>query len=177
MSPPEKPSLVATLVLLRTMPKAKREWRWCPCRASRLGRAGLAAVVGTAMLLVMALWIGNPLLAPMKLDQEKIAEAGRMLSDGIPYRVPDLEIDYAALRSAQISELPETPDVVILGGTPWRHLHQDLGWGASVFNAFHPGVSVTDIRRTVQSLSAAGRLPGRILLSIEPDAFGRTKCT
>lgn len=126
---------------------------------------------GVVLVVLAGLVLGNRYLAPMRFDSAAIESAARTLARGGAYRVPTLDVDFRALRSAEIAAMETTPDTVLLGGSPWREVHRDLIWGATVQNAFLPDADVAGLRAIVSRLHAEDRLSRQVILLVGPEMF------
>jgi hypothetical protein len=74
-------------------------------------------------------------------------------------------VDLRALRKQQIQQMPQTPDVLIFGGSRWQEFRSELLPNRRVFNAFVSNDHVEDIMALTNILEEAGKLPKTLVIS------------
>ncbi len=92
-----------------------------------------------------------------------------VLAEGGLYHADADGLDHRALVASRISHLTETPDVVVIADRSWQLVQQDLRWGKQVFGAYIDALAPADIERILGQLTAADRMPAKLILGIGPD--------
>lgn len=122
---------------------------------------GLLAVAGS---LSLALQSDSRASAPSPTE----SAIGVVLASGGLYHAQADALDHRQLVSARISNLKDTPDVLIIADRKWQLVQQDLRWGRQVFGAYIDDLAPDDIHQIIGQLEAREHKPKKIVLGISP---------
>lgn len=123
------------------------------------------------VVLVSALVLGNMYLNPMVYRTAHMQEVARALAEGKNYGVYDTNINWRALRREQIKLMPQTPQVIVSGGSRWQEASSMHTPGKSFFNAFGHSDFNEDFFAIVHLLEENGRMPETLVLSLRYSSF------
>ena len=117
----------------------------------------------------------NVILAPMLFDQGKITKVAKAITHNTGYATYDLNIETRQLRREHIRNLPETPDLVVMGASHWQEAHGAIMPGVSFYNAHVHRDYFEDIVAVASWLVKYDKLPKKLVISIRDNQFTAPK--
>lgn len=108
---------------------------------------------------------------PLVYDRGHIRDIAADLTAGMNYANYDPNINWRALRRAQIQQWPAAPDVIVFGGSRWWEAHADIVPGRSFKNLWVSNDQAEDALALTYLLEEAGRLPKIMVLSLRFISF------
>ena len=142
-----------------------------PSGPRRSFRLYLVALFLPAALIFSTSGIVNYQLNPLAYDRGHIRDVAAELNAGRNYANYDLNINWRALRRAQIQQMSAAPDVIVFGGSRWWEAHEEIVPGRSFKNLWVSNDQAEDALALTYMLEEAGRLPKIMVLSLRFISF------
>ena len=131
----------------------------------------LLLLCGGLATLFAAVGIANYNLNPLMYSSGSNKKVAKYLSQGLNYQVFDPNLDWRLLRREHLRQMPETPEVIVFGGSRWQEATSKLVKGKSFYNAVVHNDYFEDMAGFTQILVDAKRMPKTLILSVRYDTF------
>jgi hypothetical protein len=171
MTGQEKTPAVSALQALRA---AAYHSSGAKSRSSAANRSALAYFALCFLLTVsglIAVFRANQAYAPEMYSDDGLSAAVNAFATGQNYAVFDLNLNIRNLRDKHLSNLAETPDLVVIGASHWQEANAGLVPHLKMYNAhihrdyWEGPLAVTEM------LAKSGRLPKKMMISIRDNQF------
>ena len=123
-------------------------------------------VIGTVSIRAI-----NVILAPMLFDEAKINSVARAITHSTGYATYDLNIETRQLRREHIRNLPEAPEIAVMGASHWQEAHGAIMPGVSFYNAHVHRDYFEDIVAVASWFIKYDKLPKKLVISIRDNQF------
>ena len=127
-------------------------------------------VIGTVSIRAV-----NVMLAPMLFNETKITSVAEAISHRTGYATYDLNIETRQLRREHIRNLPEAPEIAVMGASHWQEAHGAIMPGVSFYNAHVHRDYYEDIVAVAAWLIKYDKLPKKLVISIRDNQFTHPK--
>ncbi|WP_374562568.1 hypothetical protein [Ideonella sp.] len=141
-----------------------------PARRRSAWRLG-ALFVGVAALVFGSIGTVNYRYNPLTYDGDQQQAVAATLAGGGNVAIADPNIDWRTLRSKHLSQMKETPDVILFGGSRWQEASAAVAPNKRFYNAFVTNDFFEDIVALTGQLYTTGHLPKTLILSVRFFSF------